>query len=105
MTTWRWGCIECLVGGTADGSDHALALLRSHEAYACPAFATVYDDAPVPRPDKNGKYHMPSSAPGNGYVQRVARHNLLAAAYPDEVPRWDAERHSKTRWANREETR
>jgi hypothetical protein len=63
---WRWACLLCLMNGRADGVDHAGALLRSHEQYACPGTAK----GPVE------------------YRLRVARRADLTRAYPAEAPPW-----------------
>lgn len=33
---WAWGCMRCLATGNALNADHAIAMNRMHDAYACP---------------------------------------------------------------------
>ena len=66
-TTWRWGCLRCLVTGAADGEANALALLGLHEMSACPATAPGRDELAL----------------------RLARRAVLERLYPAEVPAYE----------------
>lgn len=68
---FRWACVDCLMNGRADSAEHALALGRAHDAFACPAKA----DGPVE------------------YRLRCARRADLSRRYPEEAPPWDEKRH------------
>lgn len=35
-TDWHWGCIDCHETGTALNADHAQAMHKMHQGYACP---------------------------------------------------------------------
>lgn len=83
----RWACVYCRSSGRADNPEHAVALTGTHWAWACPATATVYDDQPLPFVDKLGRLHF-ADGPGDGYVQRVARHQHMHRLYPELVPEW-----------------
>lgn len=63
-TQWLWCCLYCLMTGRADSDDHAVAMERTHRAYACPASATTAEE----------------------FELRVARRKVLERLYPDEVP-------------------
>lgn len=84
----RWACVYCRSNGPADNEDHAIVLTRTHWSWACPATATVYDDTPPLRRDDRGKVMLNGSQGGDGYVQRVARHQAMHRLYPDLVPEW-----------------
>jgi hypothetical protein len=83
----RWACVYCRSNGRADNPAHAVALTNAHWGWVCPATATVYDDQPPPFIDKLGRLHF-ADGPGDGYIQRVARHQNMHRLYPHRVPEW-----------------
>ena len=83
VAEYRWGCAACGTTGGADNATHAVALLRTHVGYACPASALTATDPPVRAEDvrQGHSYRDPS-----GFDARVGRRAALTRLYPDEVP-------------------
>jgi len=81
-----WECPECGSNGPTDSDANRVVLLRTHQQYACPAGATVYDD--TPKVTKIKGFRLPEFRPADGYVQRVERHQNMHRLFPDRVPEW-----------------
>jgi hypothetical protein len=64
---WRWACVRCRMNGQADNAEHALALQRTHDAYACPAVPWINESE---------------------RALRVGRRADMTRRYPEQAPAW-----------------
>jgi len=82
---WRWACVRCRMNGPADNAEHAIALGRTHDAYACPA---TTPRRPEPRPPVSSREARDRAEHPDEYALRVGRRADLTRRYPDQAPAW-----------------
>lgn len=84
---FRWACVNCRMNGPAENADHADALIRIHDTYACPATVPQRAVRETIAPFHTEEYIRRAESPDE-YALRVARRADLTRNYPEQAPAW-----------------